>query len=671
MRLLETARRATRILKKPPGYIVQRVRQEGERELDRWMAPMRERSLDRRRLLALAQASSVDELWMRLRGRPFPAWTKPLDAATLDRVEPGERTRILKAAQRACERTVDVLGTGPVTLGRPIDWAHDYRVGIGWPSGFARSIDYVNRDRPSDVKVPWEISRLQWLIPAGQAYLLQADESYAEAVRDILLDWMAGNPLGYTVNWSCTMEAAIRLFTFTWLFHIFAGSAAWGDEGFRVRYLACLYLHGDFTLRHIEKADINGNHYTADLAGLVVSGLFFGDVGAAGHWQAVGWSGLQGEIARQVFSDGVDFEASVPYHRLVFELFLWPALFRQAHGMDVSPAYAERLRAMARFTVAYSRGDGTSPLWGDADDARALPFGGQQLADHRYLVGLTAIALDDPDLATQFTGPRSELLWIVGADEVAALPPVRSISVPSVAFPEGGVYVMRDKGNHVFIDCGPVGLAGRGGHGHNDALSFEAWLDGAPLVIDRGSFVYTGSFDKRNEFRSTASHNTPCVDGKEINRFDLDNLWNMQDDAQPQCTVWRSSLSEDVFVGKHHGYRRLGIDVERQIRLEKGTGILEFIDTIGGQGPHEVTVPLHLAPGVSVQRLGTEVALQSAGRHFRVTAEGEGWALAIEPVTISPSYGVVQPSHRLVWKRAGLLPARLRVAIRPATGIDH
>jgi uncharacterized heparinase superfamily protein len=243
--------------------------------------------------------------------------------------------------------------------------------------------------------------------------------------------------------------------------------------------------------------------------------------------------------------------------------------------------------------------------------------------------------------------------------------------VPSVAFPEGGVYVMRDNGNHIFIDCGPIGLAGRGGHGHNDALSFEAWLEGAPLVIDRGSFVYTGSFEKRNEFRSTASHNTPCVDGEEINRFDPGNLWNMQDDAQAECTVWRSGGAEDVFVGRHHGYRRLGVDVERQIRLEKETGLLEITDTISGQGSHEVTVPLHLAPGISVEQLGTEFTLQSAGRNFRMTGDGDGWTLAIEPVTISPSYGVVQSSHRLVWKRTGLLPAMLRVTIRPVTGLEH
>jgi heparinase II/III-like protein len=310
-------------------------------------------------------------------------------------------------------------------------------------------------------------------------------------------------------------------------------------------------------------------------------------------------------------------------------------------------------------------------LWGDADDARALPFGGQRLGDHRYLIGLAAIAFGDADLAARFGGPRSELIWIVGPDKAAALPSQPSLSEPSAAFAEGGVYVMRDQENHVFIDCGPIGLAGRGGHGHNDALSFEAWLEGVPLVIDRGSFVYTGSFERRNEFRATASHNTPCVDGQEINRFDPGNLWNMKDDAQAQCTLWQSGPAEDVFAGRQRGYRRLNVDVERQIRFEKQTGRLEISDAIRGEGTHEVSVPLHLAPGVSVEQLGVEVTLRSASRTFRVAAEGEGWTLAIERTTISPSYGVEQDSHRLVWKRAGLLPATLRVTIRPASGIDH
>lgn len=133
MRLLDAARRAGRILGKSPAYVARRALQEGERELDRWLAPMRERSLSRGRLLAMARASSIDELWTRLRQRPYPAWTSAMDPAALDRVEPGESARIRDAAHLACARTVDLLGVGPVALGRPIDWARDYRVGMGWP----------------------------------------------------------------------------------------------------------------------------------------------------------------------------------------------------------------------------------------------------------------------------------------------------------------------------------------------------------------------------------------------------------------------------------------------------------------------------------------------------------------------------------------------------------
>lgn len=666
MRLLDTARRVKRILGKPPGYVFRRVLQEGEAELDRWLAPKRERWMNRRRLLAMSRASSVEELWSRLRTRSFPAMTSSIDPATLDSIEPGESGRIIEAANLASDRTVDLLGTGPIALGKSIDWSRDYRVDMGWPSGFARSIDYVNPKRPSDVKIPWEISRLQWLIPAGQAYLLTRNERYALAVREILCDWMAKNPVAYTVNWSCTMEAALRLFSWTWLFHVFAGSSAWSDEAFRVRFLSCLYLHGDFTRRHIEKADINGNHYTADLAGLVVAGYFFGDIGDAGVWREIGWSGLQQEIVTQVFADGVDYEASVPYHRLVLELFLWPAMLRQANGEDIPAAYAGRLRAMAGFTVAYSREDGSSPLWGDADDARVLPFGGQRLGDHRYLVGMVAMALGDADLAARFQGSRSELIWVFGLDRVAALPSGPDVPAASAAFAEGGAYIMRHDNTHVFIDCGPVGLAGRGGHGHNDALSFEAWIDGVPLIVDRGSFVYTASFEKRNEFRSTLSHNTPCVDSEEINRFDPENLWAMQNDARAECKSWQNDFREDLFAGLHYGYRRLGVSIDRQIKLRKQTRALEILDLIDGRGGHDLTVPLHLAPCVSVQQFGSKVILTSMGLQFSVCWQGEGWALEIERSTISPSYGIVQPSQRLVWRRSAELPARLAVVIKPA-----
>jgi len=414
MSFAATVARARRLIGKTPGYLLERAIREMECELDRWLAPRRQHAFGRERLLALAGAPTVDRLWRQLKDRSFPAVTMPIDRAVLDRIEPGESKRIHEAAEMACSRTVDLLGMGPIMLGVPIDWSRDYRANLGWSAGFARSIDFVNRDRPSDVKIPWEISRLQWLIPAGQAYLLSGDERYAATARDIIDEWIGANPLAYTVNWACTMEAALRILTWIWFFHVFARSSSWSEETFRCRFLSTLYLHGDFTLRHIEKSDVNGNHYTADLAGLVFAGLFFGNIGDAARWARLGWSGLVSEFPRQVFADGVDYEASCAYHRFVFELFMWPALYRRCLGLDVPDEYNQRLLAMARFTAAYMRSDGTSPLWGDADDARALPFGGQPVGDHRYVLGVAAIALDDAQLASWFGGPRSELTWIFG-----------------------------------------------------------------------------------------------------------------------------------------------------------------------------------------------------------------------------------------------------------------
>ncbi|MGE0751914.1 MAG: heparinase II/III family protein [Variibacter sp.] len=662
MSLTAAAARVGRMVRKPPRYVLARALTEAERELDRWRAPRRARDLTADKLLHLAAAPNLDALWQRLAERPFPAMTQGLSALDIDSLDSGESARILQAAEHACNRVVDVLGLGPTALGFPIDWSFDYRVKMGWPRGFARAIDYVNADRPSDVKVPWEISRLQWLIPAGQAYVLTGDERYAVAAREILSEWIAANPLAYSVNWSCTMEAAMRVFTWAWLFHVFARSAAWSDADFRWRFLAALYLHGDFTRRHIEKSDINGNHYTADLAALVMAGLFFGAVGEAPRWAKEGWDGLVAELPRQVFPDGVDFEASCAYHRLVFELFAWPALFRRRLGLEIPEAYLERVQQMARFTASYSRDDGTSPLWGDADDARALPFGGQAMGDHRYVLGIAALGLGAEDLAPVFSGPRSELVWMFGAEHASTLVLHAQASLPSAAFPNGGCYVIRDGGTHVFIDCGPVGLAGRGGHGHNDALSFEAWLEGVPLIVDSGSYVYTASFVARNRFRSTQSHNTPQVDGQEVNRFDPANLWSLSDDAKAVCLDWR--IEPDVFfAGAHHGYRSLGIEVRREIRFDRQTRELEISDLLGGAGEHTVTIPLHFAPGVAVEYAGGTVRARSGGRSFAIVAS-EDWAVVVEPCSVSPSYGVLADAYRAVWRRAGSLPARLTVTIK-------
>jgi hypothetical protein len=670
MSLSDSLSRISRLRNLPLGYISRRLIGEARKEADRFAAPLAAKRIDASWLIRKAKVKNIDELWQTLLAEPFPLATDELNPSRFTGLFYEATAKILEAADRAINRKINLLGTGDIDLGTPVDWLKDYKTGDRWPPAFCRSIDYVNRGRPSDVKIPWEISRLQWLIPAGQAYRLTADEKYAIAARDIIEEWISANPYAWTINWSCTMEPALRILTWTWLFHQFGRSNSWRDVGFRGRFLSALYLHGRFVERHIEKSHINGNHLTADAAGMVFAGYFFGNLGDAPRWAAMGWKELSNEIERQVHPDGVDFEASIPYHRLVAELFLLPARFRQEKSLPVDASYANRLKAMATFVAAYSRPDWTTPAWGDADDGRAIPLGTTGLADHRYLIALIGLTFEDQTLIDMFSGPSDEIAWHFGSGASDQLAKDVTPQVFSRAFPDGGFYILADVDNHVFIDCGPIGLAGRGGHGHNDALSFEAWLGGTPLIVDPGSYCYTASFDERNAFRATASHNTPQIDGEEINRFySPTNLWNLHHDAKCECLSFETSTNADTFVGLHRGYERLAapVTVVRTLQLDRTSGALTIYDEIKGRDSHEILLPLHLAANVTAGDLTTSsVVLTSDTRKFVLEWNGDHhWTCGIEPARVSPSYGVACPSQRLVWKRKGPLPSSLRIFIVP------
>ena len=323
----------------------------------------------------------------------------------------------------------------------------------------------------------------------------------------------------------------------------------------------------------------------------------------------------------------------------------------------MSAQYRARLAAAARFTVAYTKPDGSAPLWGDADDARALPFGTAPVTDHRHLIACVASFLEDADLGAAASGGWDEALWLFGRSGPA---PASFPTAPRIeAFAAAGVYVLRAPAAHVFVDCGPVGLAGRGGHGHNDALSFEAVLGGVPVVSDAGCYLYTASFEERNHFRSTAVHSTPQVDGEEINRFvSPDLLWLLHDDARPlEPRVFLCDESA-VFEGAHTGYRRLRDPVEpwRRLELRADGQQLRIEDTFRGAGSHEVSIPLQLAAGWQVSDLGAQQlsCLHAGGARVAVRWSGTGlWQLLQEPGRIAASYGVTTEAMRLRWRARG------------------
>lgn len=653
--------------KKPPHVIFDRIKDEIKIRVGVYTTPIRIAKFNFSKILAQTGQNNLDSLWAYLGQQPYIAHVGEMDTNHI--LIQNDKSQILEEAEKAFKNQLSLLGTGWISLGDKIDWHKDYKSGLRWDPKYITKINYCNPNDFSDVKIPWEISRFQWAMPLGQAYVITKDERYAKKVKDLLLDWIANNPYAASVNWTCTMEAALRVFSLTWFFHIFKDSKEWGDVKFRETFIKSIWLHVDFTERHIEKSDVNGNHFTADAAGMVVGGLFFGKGKDPLRWVEQGWKFLEDEFPKQVFNDGVDYEASVPYHRLNLELFFYPAYFRIKNGLPVDQNYIDRLIKMAEFSAAYTRADGTVPVWGDADDARTLPYRVGAINDHRYVIGLLGLTLDRK-LLDQFSGPLTELVWAFGIDAVNALADQKSSERGSKAFYDGGFYILRDEKNHVFIDCGPLGLAGRGGHGHNDILAFEAYLKGVPLISDSGSYLYTADYQERNNFRSTAYHNTPQINGEDINRvIRWDYLWNLQNDAEPILLDWKPSKKESSFKGSHTGYQRNEklLTPIREITLFHDLNSLLISDSFSGTTNCDINIPFHFHPEVKILALGdNEWKCTVRGEDFRMlNLSNQNWDSKIEDARISFSYGTVNASKKLSFSINGNNSSKLTIAILP------
>ena len=647
MRLRKWIGLARKAVHHPPAFVMRRAVQEVRRQAFRPWGRIRPLLFTDNALLDATRSSSIDELWDRLIRCPLPVATDQASvwAARFRAVSPDISRVILIEADHILRHEFDLLGSGMIALGNRLPWHEDFKVGRRWPLHYAADIDYNELDENSDVKVPWELSRCQHFARLGQAYWLTDDEQYAREFVDEVSDWVACNPWTRGINWACTMDVALRAISWAWGLRYFGRAAACRSREFRSLFLRSLFLHGEYIAAHVETADLNGNHYLVDGAGLVCLGLLFGGIGPASGWLETGRQMVFDEMQSQVWPDGVDFEQSIAYHRLVLETFLITYVWLTQAGNLVPQTAWKRLERMLEFVCAYTKPNGLAPLIGDADDGRIQKLGVQPVNDHRYLLSTGAVLFRRSDFKRAAGKFWDESFWLLGPqgrDDFDALPAADPIR--SAAFPDGGFYVSRAPDTHLIMDCAEVGMRGRGGHGHNDILSFELFLNGMNVVTDCGAYLYTASREWRNLFRSTAFHNTVQVDHQEINRFvHADDMWRLHDDARPIDVTWRSNDRADFLRAAHDGYVRLASPVRhvRELLFDKIQRWFVFRDTIEGRDAHTLVWRFHLDPDVSVS-LGTAGARieGSTGQAWFHLAEGpRELKLRVESGWVSPSYG--------------------------------
>lgn len=587
-------------------------------------------------------------------------------------VNDAERKTIVSLAEETVNGTYNLLGSGNVNLD-PIDWHTDFKSGYRWIPGFYfKKYQQEEIGTSSDVKISRELSRCHHLLKLAVAYRLTLDEKYSAFCVSHIENWIDNNPLMYSINWGCTMDVAIRAVNWIWTLGLIADSKELNEDSLH-KIKSSLFQHGWFIYRNPEKEPYNNsNHYLADLAGQIHLGLLFRGQKEPEKWLNKGCEELFREIRLQILPTGMSYERTTNYNRLVLELLLIPILIMKRNGYEIPSDIWYRFEKMFDFIMYTIKPDGTSPIIGDQDNGRLLPFGVEEINSFRYLLSLGALLFGRTDFKKHGDNYNIYCAMLAGEEAFGnwhTIPDLYS-SLKSKSFSDSGIYIMRDNDNYLLFNATGKGLypeLGTGTHTHSDLFSFELFTNGRTFLVDPGSYVYTANADQRMLFRSTKMHNTVTIDGKSQNHICREDLWDFRRDAIPDVLRWISDNDSDFITAVHDGYTRLQDPVfhERTIIFNKIQEKWTIKDFFKGKGCHTYEWFFHFDAGIDFEITGNTVrtACKDDNNITLVFEPKPGLILGKERSFVSKSYGMKEDSYVLTGLLKETVPTGLTIEI--------
>lgn len=544
------------------------------------------------------------------------------------------KDRCIFEADRAINHYFELLGfQGTIS---PLDWHLDSLSGFRWAPGRPfkkyKIIDLTNN---ADVKFPWELSRSHHMLWLGEAFLITKEEKYAREIVNQITDWISSNPYCRSINWTCSMEVAIRAVNWMYAVNMIQTSECVTDE-FLLLFDKSVFQHGLYVYNNLEYSPTyNANHYVSNIIGLLYISSFYSGIKEAKKWHTFAQQEFFSEVRNQILPSGLHYENSIAYHRLVAELFICGYYCLLRNGCSIPLDIKSRLIHMLSITAYYSNSFESAPLIGDNDNGRFLPIIKRNYCDHNYL----------------YDSLSAEQLFWSGGVPVLTIPDVNNQR--DCRMVESGIAIMRNENASILISAtGPskyVELGKRlvSSHTHNDKLSFVLTIRGKDIIVDPGSYCYTSDIRLRNEFRSTKKHNTVIIDGEEQNTLPTNNAFAFE--INSDIKTLELSQNDDTFECLGEYTTQKGEACHKRIFVLKNKELIIKDTVTKDGGGHSYDAFFHLGEDVKVVRNdNNSILLNKADIEISLKLNVEGLlSLELLKDTVSPEYGVKKDSISL------------------------
>ncbi|MBM7615470.1 heparinase II/III family protein [Alkaliphilus hydrothermalis] len=469
---------------------------------------------------------------------------------------------LAKENRRMFKRT-NLTGDEAVNIGTLIMDNHIYLMEIWKEYPYKGKLDW-KIDPYKDKSWTLYYHSLRMVSYLCNAYETTGELQYLDKSKEIISDWIENNhieKLTVKIAWN-EHSASNRVLNMIYYLEMIKQTPNI-DYEFMNSLLLALYVHGEFLAD--TKNYVANNHGIMQDKALMELSLFYNEFEDANRWLDNCLKRLLLRFHKDITHEGVHLEHSPYYHIFVLQLFTDIEEMLNFYGKSLGEASRKTFALMKEYLAYAIKPDGKLPTIGDTNDALMEE---RKIFDHPFL---------DYVLSQGKEGVRP--------------------TATSKVYPVAGIGIFRDKwkthpnfhlSTYLFFHAGFHSTT----HKHGDDLSFILSALGKDIFIDPGKYNYDKYNKYRQYFRSTCSHNTITVDGKEY-RLKEENI------GKSKLLGWNLTEEYDWIKGEHTLYE--GVRIIREILFIKPNAIV-ILDSIESGKFHSYQQIFNLAPGITVRK---------------------------------------------------------------------
>ena len=477
------------------------------------------------------------------------------------------------------------------------NWQIDKISGYEWNSLFFSDSIKIHIDKRIDIKVPWELARLQHLTNLSiNSYVNKLDDF--SFIKNQILDFISSNPPYRGVNWFNAMEVSIRGSNLCIIADILKLSKSLNEEEFLI-ILNSINDHFNYVIENLEWSTFStNNHYLSNLVGLLMMGYYLPRCKFNESVIKFAINQFYNEIDNQFYEDGGSREGSTGYHLFCSEMIFFGMFFLEKLKKErvfnikelkldickkiinkinfisqISPnlnksrlnKIKKKIENIFEFSKNLVRNNDTLLQIGDNDSGCFINLNFNNNLMEKKSFHLHSVkklkgsffeavksSINFP-LKTKRKIKKSiskikfsEKDFNYKQSYFFKFPKqVKIKEIQNYQFPDFGLYIFEHKIFKLFITCKKKYDFLNSGHHHYDNLSIDLSIDRKNVVTDPGSFVYTSDLKKRKKFKGFQSHFVPFFKEYELNQ-DKDSVFNCNFFFKAECL----NMSKNEFLGK-------------------------------------------------------------------------------------------------------------------------